>query len=89
MFGLGLQFRSRSVCPLGAREEPLPLSYQAKSTHTKRVRDGERRGSERQEGSVTRLQTKEEGSLAAGDEFQEFEGKVEPRWLCARWQCGL
>lgn len=51
------------------------------------MRDGERRGSERREESVTRLQTKEERSLAAGDEFQEFEGKVEPRRLCARWQC--
>lgn len=90
MFGLGLQFRSRSVRPLGAREEALPLSYQAKSTHTKRVEgDGERRwGSVRREESVTRLQTKEERSLATGDEFQSLRGKVERHWLCARWRCG-
>lgn len=45
------------------------------------------RGSERREGSVTRLQTKEERSLAAGDEFQSLRGKVKRHWLCARWRC--
>lgn len=46
------------------------------------------RGSERREESVTRLQTKEERSLVAGDEFQSLRGKVERHWLCARWRCG-
>lgn len=50
MFGLGLQFLSRSVPPLGAREELVPLSYQAESTDTTIVWDVERDGKSKASG---------------------------------------
>lgn len=70
MFGRGLQFRSRSVCPSGAREEPLTLSYQADGENS--LPDGAEgeMGSERREESITSSQTKGERSLEDGDEFQ-------------------
>lgn len=72
MFGLELQFRSRTVSPLGTREKPLPLSYQTESTHTKSVWDGERWGVKHRRGSITSLQRKGERSLVDGDEVQSF-----------------
>lgn len=82
MFGLGLQFRSRSVSPLGAREEPLPLSYQAESTHTKECVGWREMGSENQKESITSLQTKGARSLVDGDEFQSLRKSKAALALC-------
>lgn len=70
MFGRGLQFWSRSVCPSGAGEEPLTLSYQADSENS--LPDGAEgeMGSERQAESITSWQTEGARSLEDGDEFQ-------------------
>lgn len=87
VFGLGLQFRSRSVSPLGAREEPLPLSYQAESTHTKECVGWREMGSESQEESITSLQTKGERSLVDGDEFQSLRKSRAALALCMVAMC--
>lgn len=68
---------------------PATLLSGKEHTHKESEGDGERRwGSARREESVTRLQTKEERSLATGDEFQSLRGKVKRHWLCARWRRG-
>lgn len=85
MFGLGLQFLSRSVPPLGAREELLPLSYQAESSDTTIVWDVEREmESVRRVESISSLQTKGARSLMNSDEFHSSTESSVTLALCTK-----
>lgn len=60
VFGLGLQFRSCSGCPLEATEKPLLLSYHLDRNHTRKKKcvEGIEMWSERREDSAASVQRK-------------------------------